>query len=124
MMHSPLILFILFTLVLGAIASCAPEDARPIIPATELRDSAGIRIVENARPPEGSRLGWRIGPEPTVSIGGLLWTVFDPEGQALGFVETPDGLEIDEIGEDYILGWVEDELGVESVQLWPLERAR
>ena len=71
MMHSPLILFILFTLVLGAIASCAPEDARPILPATELRDSAGIRIVENARPPEGSRLGWRIGPEPTVSIGVL-----------------------------------------------------
>lgn len=55
---------------------------------------------------------------------GTLWTVFDPEGHALGFVETPDGLEIDEIGEDYILGWVEDDLGVESVQLWPLARSR
>ena len=55
---------------------------------------------------------------------GTLWTVFDPEGRALGFVETPDGLEIDEIGEDYLLGRVMDELGVESVQLWPLERSR
>ena len=36
---------------------------------TEFRDSAGIRIVENASPPEGSRLGWRLGPEPLVSIG-------------------------------------------------------
>ena len=26
------------------------------------------------------------------------------------------------IGEDYILGRVVDELGVESIQLWPLER--
>ena len=54
---------------------------------------------------------------------GTLWTVFDREGYALGFIETPEGLEIDEIGEDYILGWVEDDLGVESVQLWTLERS-
>ena len=51
-----------------------------------------------------------------------LWTVFDPEGRVLGFVETPTGLRITQIGEDYILGHVEDELGVESIQLWPLER--
>ena len=42
-----------------------------------------------------------------------LWTVFDPEGVAMGFVETPPGLIIYEIGEDYILGKVEDELRVE-----------
>ncbi len=53
---------------------------------------------------------------------GSLWTVFDPEGRVLGFVETPEGLWIWEIGEDYILGRADDELGVESVQLWPLER--
>ena len=52
-----------------------------------------------------------------------LWTVFDPDGHALGFVETPEGLEVHEIGEDYILGRVKGELGVESVQLWPLERS-
>jgi hypothetical protein len=54
---------------------------------------------------------------------GVLWTVFDPEGRVLGYVETPEGLEIHEIGEDYILGQIHDELGVESVQVWPLERS-
>ena len=53
---------------------------------------------------------------------GVLWTVFDPTGQVLGFVETPEGLEILEIGEDYILGKTEDEFEVEYVQVWPLER--
>lgn len=52
-----------------------------------------------------------------------LWTVFDPEGRVLGFVETPKGLRINQIGEDYVLGHVEDELGVEQVQVWPLERS-
>lgn len=51
-----------------------------------------------------------------------LWTVFDPGGRVLGFVETPKGLGVLEIGEDYILGRTMDELGVESIQLWPLER--
>ena len=54
---------------------------------------------------------------------GTLWTLFDPKGRMLGFVETLDGLEIYEIGEDYILGRVTDELGVESIQLWPLDRS-
>ena len=54
---------------------------------------------------------------------GIIWTVFDPEGWVLGFVETPEQLEIYEIGGDYILGkTVSEELGVESVQVWPLER--
>ena len=53
---------------------------------------------------------------------GILWTVFDPEGRVLGFVETPEDLKIYEIGGDYILGHSVDELEVESVQLWPLGR--
>ena len=51
-----------------------------------------------------------------------LWTVFDPDGRVLGFIETPEGLRIGQIGEDYILGHHRDELDVEYVQLWPLER--
>ncbi len=51
-----------------------------------------------------------------------LWTVFDPEGRVLGFIETPDGLTVIEIGADYILGRTTDDLGVESVQVWGLER--
>lgn len=53
---------------------------------------------------------------------GSIWTVFDEGGRVQGFVETPPELEVFEIGEDYVLGASTDELGVESVQLWPLER--
>ena len=55
--------------------------------------------------------------------GRALWTVFDPKGLVLGFVETPPELIIYEIGEDYILGRVRDELGVEYVQVWRLDRS-
>ena len=55
---------------------------------------------------------------------GVLWTVLDPEGRVLGFVETPKVLEIYEIGVDYIVGKTEDEeFGVESVQVWRLDRS-
>lgn len=60
---------LLLTLPTVAAAACAPEEVPSTVLATEVRDSAGIVIVENARPPDGSRLGWRIGPEPAVSIG-------------------------------------------------------
>ena len=50
------------------------------------------------------------------------WVVFDGSGQILGRVNTPDGLEIFQIGEDFILGSMEDELEVEHIQLWPLSR--
>ena len=74
-----------------------------------MTDAAGNLWVEEFKFPREDRPG-------------VLWTVFDPTGQVLGFVETPEGLEIYEIGEDYILGWTQDELDVESVQVWPLER--
>ena len=53
---------------------------------------------------------------------GTLITIFDPEGRVLGFFEVPEGMWILEIGADYILARVENDLGVHSVQLWPLER--
>lgn len=59
---------------------------------------------------------------PGEELPGVIWCVFDPEGRVLGFVETPEGLEIYDIGEDYILGRVTDEMDVEFIQLWPLER--
>lgn len=36
---------------------------------TAVRDSAGITIVENALPPDGAVLEWRIDPEPVIDIG-------------------------------------------------------
>ncbi len=51
--------------------ACGGEVADRGDPPVEVRDSAGVRIVENQRPAEMSRLGWRVGPEPSVSIGAL-----------------------------------------------------
>lgn len=53
---------------------------------------------------------------------GGRWTVFDREGRALGKVVTPDGMWVTDIGSDYLLGVVRDELGVEGVQLWGLAK--
>ena len=38
-------------------------------PQSMIRDSAGVVIVENERPAQRSRLGWRIGDTPSLSIG-------------------------------------------------------
>jgi hypothetical protein len=51
-----------------------------------------------------------------------VWTVFDTEGTALGRVQTPTGLQIFEIGEDYVLGVWKDELEVEWLRLHAIEK--
>lgn len=38
-------------------------------------------------------------------------------------MDLPPDLNVFEIGEDYVLGGVSDELGIERVQLWPLDRS-
>lgn len=48
------------------------------------------------------------------------WEVFDPDGVWLGTVETPAGLQIYEIGGNYLLGRWTDELGVEYVKRYRL----
>ena len=52
-----------------------------------------------------------------------LWTVFDPEGRALGLVEMPGSFGVKEIGADYILGTRQDALDIEYVESWPLDRS-
>lgn len=74
---------------------------------------------------EGDALGYlwvREFKRPGDESENPVWTVFDPEGRALGFVETPAGLTIYEIGADYILGKRTGELDIESVELWGLSR--
>ena len=74
-----------------------------------MSDAAGYLWVREFEPPKEAS------PAP-------LWTVFSPAGRVLGFVETPEGLEIYEIGEDYVLGHTRGELDVEMIQVWPLVR--
>jgi hypothetical protein len=50
------------------------------------------------------------------------WLVFDPAGRARGLIELPRGLEVHEIGQDYILGRWTGELGVEHVRRHALDR--
>ena len=60
------------TVAVLAVAACQDVDS-PDGSDTRMeeQDSADVRIVENARPADGSRLGWRIGTEPAVTIGKL-----------------------------------------------------
>ena len=78
--------------------ACTP-DTSPLLSTPILRDSAGIRIAENPRPPEGSRIGWQIGPDPTVTIGAadgeapyLLYRVGKPATLADGSIVVPEGI--------------------------------
>ena len=50
------------------------------------------------------------------------WDVFAPTGEWLGWVDLPRSLQVFDIGEDYVLGKVVDDLGVERVQVWTLRR--
>jgi hypothetical protein len=51
------------------------------------------------------------------------WTVFDAQGRAIGRISTPAALTIEQIGRDFVLGWLRDELDVEHVQLYRLNRS-
>ncbi|HUH14165.1 MAG TPA: hypothetical protein VMK65_13705 [Longimicrobiales bacterium] len=51
------------------------------------------------------------------------WSVFHPDGRALGTVRTPAGLTVYQIGEDFVLGRTRDELEIERVVLHRLERS-
>lgn len=54
--------------------------------------------------------------------GSPVWTVFDPRGRLMGRVGTPAGLDIHQIGRDFVLGRWRDDLDVEHVRLHRLER--
>jgi len=48
------------------------------------------------------------------------WSVFDPEGRFLGVVTGPTGVTVMDIGADYLLGIVTDEMDVERVVMYAL----
>jgi hypothetical protein len=50
------------------------------------------------------------------------WTIIDPLGHAVGRVTTPLRTLPVDIGKDYMLGLTRDDLDVESLTLWPLQR--
>jgi hypothetical protein len=50
------------------------------------------------------------------------WSVFDPEGRWLGTVRTPAGFDVKQIGADWILGTAKDELDVEHVRVYRIQK--
>ncbi len=50
------------------------------------------------------------------------WTVFDPEGRMLGTVATPERMRVLDIGRDYVLGAWADDMDVEHVRMFALEK--
>jgi hypothetical protein len=50
------------------------------------------------------------------------WSVFDAEGRWLGTVETPAGLAVHQIGRDWMVGSMKDELDVQHVRLYRIEK--
>ncbi|MFC1661398.1 hypothetical protein ACFL3S_08125, partial [Gemmatimonadota bacterium] len=51
------------------------------------------------------------------------WIILSPEGEWLGDMDTPPGLRITEVGADYVLGVWEDELDVEYIRMYALDRS-
>ncbi len=53
---------------------------------------------------------------------GSAWTVFDSDGHIAARVATPDDFTVVDIGEDYLLGVLRDDLDTETLQLLRLRR--
>lgn len=53
-----------------------------------------------------------------VSEGSVEWTIFDREGRMKGSVLVPRGVRVLQVGSDFILGLIEDDLEVEKVRLY------
>lgn len=52
----------------------------------------------------------------------VRWTVFDPQGRQLGTLALPARFRVTDVGADYVLGVGRDEMDVEQVQMYRLER--
>ncbi|HKS05853.1 MAG TPA: hypothetical protein VJR92_06035 [Gemmatimonadaceae bacterium] len=64
---------------------------------------------------------WVSGPA-TYKQQPVVWRVFDRRGRALARVTLPPGFGPKEIGADYILGVARDDLGVETIRMYRLNR--
>lgn len=53
----------------------------------------------------------------------VRWTVFDSEGRQLGTLTLPARFRVTDVCADYVVGVGRDELDVEKVQLFRLDRS-
>jgi hypothetical protein len=114
----------------GDVAAYIEEEVAQVSDEEEARmrrrDLEGMPRAEN-RPPHGAIYadaggylfveGYRVPGAAPVGVD-----VFDPEGRLAGHFELPQGLNVLEVGEDYVLGLRLDDLGVEYLGLYDLTR--
>jgi hypothetical protein len=87
---------------LPLLAACGGEAgaAAPVV-----RDSAGVRIVENARPAWGEGEGWRSSPEPLVDVGLAEGDAAYQFGRVAGALRLDDGRIVVADGQANELRW-------------------
>lgn len=96
------------SLVAGAIGRLPARD--PSVPLRYVRVTPGGRLwVANAVPPQD---------------GPTAWQVYEWDGTPLATLTTPARFELHDIGDDYVLGRYRDELDVNFVRLYGLEKPR
>lgn len=61
---------------------------------------------------------------PAAEEDPVRWTVFDPEGRQLGTLTLPPRFRLTDAGDDYVLGVAHDELDVQQVRMYRLDRRR
>jgi hypothetical protein len=59
---------------------------------------------------------------PAPAAEGTEWTVFEPDGRMLGAVSMPDRFRPTRIGSDFVLGIWKDDLDVEHLRMYRLEK--
>ena len=93
--------------------------------ASQCQFPSGAHLANAApgRLAEVDELGWywaelfRVGEGQTAE-----WLVFNPEGVAQGIVELPADFDVHYVGATYVLGVWEDELGVEHIRRYAVDR--
>lgn len=56
------------------------------------------------------------------TVGPEVWSVFGRDGRVAASVETPDGLRVEQIGRDFVLGIWTNELDVPTIRIYELVR--
>jgi hypothetical protein len=105
-----------------ALAEAETPDAR-----RSVLELAEQRPAPDTRPAYDAFIGDRLGylwvapyrPEPGKPVP---WLVIDPDGGVLGTVDLPEGLRPTDIGEDWVVGVVVDELDIQRVRVYRLTR--
>ena len=93
-------------------------------------DDAGFLWVRRSPAGDDRGIRWDVPAPPhgEGSSGWVVWRpsglhdVFRPDGAYLGTVKLPHDLQVMEIGRDHVLGVARDELGVEYVRMFGLDR--